>query len=268
MAEADDRKAFTAANLEAWEQVAPIHARHNQAALLETFAAPGASVLDELETAVLTRIGIAGKACAQLCCNNGQELLSLNAMGAARLVGFDGAPGFVEQARALAAAGGISADFHAGDIYEIDPVHDDAFDLVTVTIGVLSWMPDLPGFFAVAARLLRPGGTFFLYEQHPVLEMLKPGKAGDPVEWELSYFDSAPFVDHDGLDYYGGERYEAKPATSCLHKISDVIMAGLGAGFRIEAFAEHPHHISNTWYNVEAAELGVPMCYTLVLRKA
>ena len=58
---------------------------------------------------------------------------------------------------------------------------DNSFDIATTTIGVLGWMPDLVKFFAVAARLLRSGGALFIYEQHPILDMIKPGAAGEPV---------------------------------------------------------------------------------------
>jgi SAM-dependent methyltransferase len=267
MTESRDTKAITAANLAAWEEAAPIHRRHNQAQLLADFTRPGHACLDEVETAVLNRLGLAGKAVAQLCCNNGRELLSVKNLGAGRCVGFEGAPGFVEQGRELAAAAGQDVDFVCGDIYDIDASYDAAFDLVTVTIGVLGWMPDLPRFFAVAARLLKPGGAFFIYEQHPILDMFKPGAAGDPIEWELSYFETAPYVETEGLDYYGGERYAAKPATSFCHTMAEVVMAGVGKGLAVESFEEHPHHISNTWYNLEAAGLGLPMSYTLVWRK-
>ena len=262
-----DTKAFTAANLAAWDEAAPIHRRHNQEELLAAFRAPGHSCLDEIETDILLRLGIAGKAVAQLCCNNGQELLSVKNLGAARCVGFEGAPGFVQQGEELAAAAGQDLAFVCGDVYDIDPAYDTNFDLVTITIGVLGWMPDLPRFFGVAARLLKPGGALFIYEQHPVLDMLKPGAAGDPIEWELSYFDKAPYVETQGLDYYGFESYDAKLVTSFSHTMAEILMAGVGHGLAVEAFKEYPHHISNTWYNIEAAGIGLPMCYTLVLRK-
>ena len=101
-----------------------------------------------------------------------------------------------------------------------------------------------------------------------ILEMLKPGAAGEPIEWELSYFRKEPYVSTDGLDYYGGTDYDARPVTSFTHPMSAIVMAGLGSGFTVEHFEEFPHHISNTWWNVEHAGIGLPMCYTLVLRKA
>ncbi len=260
-------KQFTTANRAAWEQVAPIHSKHNHAQLVESYSKPGFADFDPVEAERLEALGIAGKDIAQICCNNGQELLSIKNMGAARCVGFDGAQGFIDQGRELAKAAGLDIEFVCTDIYDIGDEYAVRFDLVTITIGVLGWMPDLNSFFAVVARLIRPDGALFIYEQHPILEMIEPGEAGEPIVWELSYFNKEPYVDTDGLDYFSGDKYTAKPATSFSHTMAEVIMAGIDNGLVVEHFEEFPHHISNTWWNVEESGIGLPMCYTLVLRK-
>lgn len=262
-----ETKDYIAANREAWDEVAPLHGAHNQAQLLEAFKRPGYSCLDEVESGLLRDIGIEGKDVAQLCCNNGRELLSVKNLGAGRCVGFDQAEGFIAQARELAAAGAIDCDFVCSEIHDIASDYDAAFDLVTITIGVLSWMPDVAAFMAVPARLLRAGGRLFIYEQHPIIEMVAPGKADDPVIWELSYFNREPYADKDGLDYYGENSYDAKLNYSFQHKMSDVITACIDNGLAIEHFEERPEHISNTWYNVEKQGPRLPMSYTLVARK-
>lgn len=262
-----DAKQITDANRAAWDEAAPLHRSQNFERLLAEFSKPGHSCLNEIETGILQSLGVAGKDVAHLCCNNGQELLSVKNLGAGTCVGFDGAEGFIEQARELAAAGNIDAEFVCTDIYEIDRQFDASFDIITITIGVLSWMPDLGAFFDVAGRMLRPDGAFFIYEQHPILEMYYVGKAGDPVDFEMSYFKTDAYVDNEGLDYYGGGTYDAKPLYSFIHKMSDIIMAGVDRGMSVEHFEERPEHISNTWYNVEAHEHRMPMSYTLVFRK-
>ena len=262
-----EKNQLTRSNLEAWNQVAPIHAAHNQEALVRKFRVPGCSVLDDTETEILRHLGVEGKDVAQVCCNNGQELLSVKNMGAARCVGFDGAAGFIAQARELAAAGSLEVEFVCTDIYEIDDQYSVCFDIVTITIGVLSWMPDLEQFFKIVSGLLRPGGSLFIYEQHPILEMIRPGNAGAPITWELSYFNTEPYVDTEGLDYYGGAEYDAKPATSFTHTMSAILMSALASGLELNYFREYPHHISCTWWNVEHAGIGLPMCYALVMEK-
>jgi SAM-dependent methyltransferase len=263
----DKTRQFTTANLAAWEEVAPIHGRQNQMRLIEEIRKPGFSCLDRFALNRLETLDVTGKDVAQICCNNGLELLSVKNLGAARCVGFDGAQGFVDQGRQLANEGGLDVEFVCTDVYEMDDRYKLNFDLVTITIGVLSWMPDIQRLFSVIAGLIKPGGALFIYEQHPILEMIYPGDADAPVAWELSYFNKEPYVETDGLDYYGGRKYEAKPATSFSHTLSEIIMAGIDNGLSVEHFEEFPHHISNTWWNVEHSGIGLPMCYTLVQRK-
>ncbi len=267
MIKPNDTRAITAANRAAWEEAAPIHRQHNQSDLLEQFRKPGFSCLDAIETERLTALNIAGKSVAQVCCNNGRELLSVKNMGAGRCVGFDGTQGFIDQGRELAAVGGLDVEFVCGDVYDIDEAYTSNFDIVTITIGVLCWMPDLAGFFSVVSRLLKPDGALFIYETHPILDMVEPADASSSVDWDYSYFNKEPFVETTGLDYFGGTTYEARPATSFPHTMAEIIMAGVSNGLAVEHFEEFPHHISNTWWNVEESNLGLPMCYTLVLRK-
>ncbi|MFK8036373.1 MAG: class I SAM-dependent methyltransferase [Hyphomicrobiales bacterium] len=259
---------YASANLAAWEQVAPIHAQHNHARLLQSFSKPAFSCLDEIETGILNRLGVNEKDVAQVCCNNGQELLSVKNMGAARCVGFDGARGFIDQAQELALAADQAVEFVCCDAYDIPEAYHASFDLVTITIGVLGWMPDIDGFFSNIEKLLKPGGAIFIYEHHPIIIMIKPAQAEEPIEWELSYFRTMPYIDKGGLDYFGGEEYDAKPTMSFSHKLSDIIMAAVKTELAIESFEELPHHISNAWWNVEKSDLGLPMCFTLILRKA
>ena len=174
----------------------------------------------------------------------------------------------MDQARELADAGGLDVEFILTDVYDMPEGYTDSFDVVTITIGVLSWMPDLERFVAIAGSLLRWGGALFIYEQHPIMDIIEPAAAGAPIVWELSYFNNEPYVETSGLDYYGGRAYDAKPVTSFQYTIAQVIMAGVNNGLVVEHFEEFSHHISNTWWNVEHSGLGLPMCYTLVMRKA
>ncbi|MEM7564707.1 MAG: class I SAM-dependent methyltransferase [Pseudomonadota bacterium] len=259
---------ITRENLEAWNQVAPIHRQHNHQRLVQQFSQPGFSVLNDLEVEVLNSLEFKGKDVAQICCNNGQELISVKNLGAGRCVGFDGASEFIEEARTLASVANLDVEFVCTDVYDIGSEFSNAFDLTTITIGVLSWMPDLNRFFRIAANLLKPGGALFIYEQHPILEMFEPGGASEPINWELSYFDKSPYIDTNGLDYYGGQTYDAKPVTSFVHTMAEIIMAGVNNSLTVEYFEELPDHISNTWWNIEEANVGLPMSYILILRKS
>lgn len=259
---------YIQANLAAWEEAAPIHARHNLNELLEHVRKPGFSVLDDSATLHLKRLGVRGKSVAQVCCNNGVELLSCKALGAARCVGFDGAQGFVDQGKELAKAADLDVEFVCCEAHEIPSQYHAQFDIVMITIGVLSWMPDIDKFFSRVAKLLAPNGVIFIYEHHPILLMFEPGPADGPVHWELSYFREEAYIDDSGLDYFGGDSYDATPNASFSHKMSDIVMGGIKSCLTLEHFEELPKHISNAWWNVEHAGIGVPMSYTMVFRNS
>jgi SAM-dependent methyltransferase len=260
---------FIAANRAAWDASAPYH-RHSESfeTLRNGFAAGGYSCLDAIATERLTAIGIAGKDVAQLCCNNGRELLSVKNLGAASCVGFDQSAPFLEQARDLAAAGDIDCRFVETDANRVASEFDAAFDLVFVTIGVLGWMPDLNGFLAVAARLLRPSGALFIHEQHPIMAMFEPRDPADPYRLVNSYFRAEPFEEQGPIVYDGTTGLQGPVQYWFLHRLGDIVTACLELGLRIEHFREYPHNISSAeWGIYDDRPAQLPQSYTLVARK-
>ncbi len=259
---------ITAANREAWDEAAPYHREHPQyAALLAGFRRPGYSCLDEIMTARLRALGLAGKDVVQLCCNNGREILSIKNLGAGRCLGIDQSRAFLEQAAEFAAAGGIDCDFLQADVYRLPESLKARFDIAVVTIGVFGWMPDLERFFAVTAGLLRPGGCLLVYEDHPILNMFEEGEQPLPPRPAYSYFEAEPLGDDQGLDYFGGRRYRGKTNYWTCHRLSDVVMGCLRNGLTLEDFQEYAHSVG-CWQVFEDQAAQLPLSYLLVARKA
>ena len=263
------RSDYTAANRAAWDASAPYHREADGfARLRRAFETPGYSHLDALAAEELQSLGVIGADVAQLCCNNGREILSIKNIGARSCVGFDQSGAFLAQAHELAAARDIDCTFVETDIYAIGAEHDAAYDIVVITIGVLGWMPDLPAFVAIAARLLRPGGALFIYEEHPIMMMFEIYDTDDPYRLQYSYFKDEPFEDLGAILYDGGPRQPGPAHYWFVHKMSDIITSCLDNGLAIERFREFPHNISSAEfeiYNDQAAQL--PQSYMLVARK-
>ena len=260
---------YVAANRRAWNRAAPHHrASPSFEELLAGFRRPGFSCLYAVESERLRALGVAGKDVAQLCCNNGREILSVKNLGAGACVGFDLSEGFLAQARELAAAGGLDCRFVEGDALEIPASFDASFDLVLVTIGVFGWMPDLGAFVEVAARLLRPGGALFVHEQHPIMVMFEPGDPDDPYRLVNSYFRTEPFAEDEIIVYDGEVTDETETHYWFVHTFGDIVSACLAAGFVIEHLREYPHNISSTPFDIyENQDAQLPQSYTLVARK-
>ncbi len=258
-------------NREAWNQVTPIHQQQRKTDLQRAVQAEDFSVLDEIETAIHQRLGLEQKRVAHLCCNNGQELISLLKLGAASGVGFDIADEAIKEATLLGTLSKTNCEFVCANVYEIDPVYFNQFDLVFTTIGALCWFDDLTRFFAIATQLLRPNGQLFVYELHPTLDLFAlPGEEAYEAEQELkianSYFRREPFVDTNGLDYVGNTQYAAKTTYAFPHTLTDIFTGMLKNGLTIREFQEYAHDISANFKHLEKYQ-KLPLCFTVVAQK-
>ena len=263
----EDLNKITEANRRAWNQATCVHQQHRKVDLREQFAKPGYSTLDSLVTAKLREIGVAGKSVVQLGCNNGRELLSVLNLGAADGVGFDISDEAIAEAQGLAAIAGTAARFVRSDVYEIGAEWTGRFDLAFITIGALSWLPDLERFFGIVARLLRPGGELLIYEMHPFTYIFA---APDEPEYDAnhvlqaaySYFRTEPWTSTTGIDYVGGTKYDSSPCYSYTQKLSDIINPIAVNDLVLREFHEYPHDISELWAHLEPHRV-VPLCYIL-----
>lgn len=257
-------KHLIAANRQMWNETAAVHAKAYVNDLLQRIAAPDYSTFDAVEQGLFKQIGLAEKAVAQLCCNNGRELIAVKKAGAGRCVGFDFSDQFIKQAQQLTAASGVEVEFICGDVYAIGATFDQQFDLVYITIGALGWLPDLASFFALTARLLKPGGQLFIYEMHPILNMFDPKKG---LQITDSYFRTEPFADEQEPDYINPDVIVDGISYWFPHKLADVIGGCLQHGLSLTHFEEYDHDISMVYAAFADLETKPPLSYSLVAQK-
>ncbi len=257
---------YTHANRLGWNEVAPRHAAANQEKIKAVFAEPDGLRLNATEKAILERIDVRGKAVAQLCCNNGQETISVKRLGAARAVGFDIADQFIAQAKELEAVAQSGTEFVCSNIYDIPEDFNNSFDVIYITIGVLSWMPDLGGFFDVARRLMKPDAQIFIYEMHPILNVFDENPEKPYPSTYGSYFSTDPVKEEGGLDYYEYNEYEAKPVYWFPYTLGMLLTTLIERGIQIAEFKEYPKDISNIFPHFETKAHNLPLSYTLIGR--
>lgn len=256
------REEYTSANRQAWDETAPVHASSQMEGLLQKMRDPAHLNLDDTAQAWLAKVDVQGKDVVQLCCNNGRELISIQRLGARRCVGVDISPAFITQAEQLNAAAGTDCIFLACDVYAVPAEFDAQFDLVYISVGAFGWLPDLPGFLAVCARLLRPGGKLLIYEMHPILDMIED-MPDLPPRLAYSYFLAEPLAEDSGLDYYEGQEYESSTSYWFHHKLSDIIQGCLDHGFVLTGVAEYPHDVSEVFAYLEKFGASLPLSYVL-----
>ena len=266
-----DIKDYAERNREAWNQVTPIHQQQRKTDLQEAVKSDTFSTLDDTEKGIFDRLSVKQKSVAQLCCNNGQELISVVKSGAAYGVGFDISDEAIKEATILGSLSDTNCDFVRTNIYDIEATYYNQFDIVYITIGVLGWFDDLPRFFQIVSHLLRENGYLFIYESHPFLDMIalpqeEPYDAQNELKIAYPYFRIEPFIDTNGLDYIGDTQYEAKTTYCFPHTISTILSSILKNNLTLMDFQEYPHDISANFKYLEQHQM-IPMCYTLLAKK-
>ena len=265
----EQRRAFTDANRKAWDQAATIHEEINQRNLIRSVSDSDYCMLPEHCIAPLTAIGLGGKSIAQLCCNNGTELLSLKSLGAGYCIGFDATLAFIEQARELSAVSPYDEiDFVVTDIYDVPSQYLGPYDIVLSTVGVISWMPNLQELFEVYGAMTKPGGYMFIEDMHPVLMMYEEGDSHNASYLNSSYFKQGPWKEESGLDYYEGRQYKSSPHYSFQHTLSEIMQAAMQQGFVLRQFDELGYDISTFCADLENAEALPPMGMTMTWQKS
>ncbi len=265
-----DHRKIIEANRKAWNEVLPYHRKSRRIDLHKEFTRPGFSVLDDIITAKLNEIGLDGKTIAQLCCNNGRELLSLINLGAKRGVGFDLSEAFINEANELKDISGLDCTFVETNVLDIGEEYRGKFDLVFITIGALCWIPDLSRFFEIVHDILKNGGDLVIYDSHPFIytlamegdDVYDPERPMSPV---YSYFKSDPWAEA-GLDYYGNIKYDASVHYSFTLKFSDTVNPIIQNGLAIRELREYPHDISNGFAHIENKKV-LPLSYMLHCQK-
>jgi SAM-dependent methyltransferase len=64
------------------------------------------------------------------------------------------------------------------DVYGmLDALGDETFDVVYTSRGVLGWLPDIDRWAGAVASRVAPGGIFYLYEVHPVVQTIAEEQA-------------------------------------------------------------------------------------------
>jgi len=186
---------------------------------------------------------IAGAHVVQLQCSHGLDALGLLNAGARSVVGVDISAEMVAQATAKAEALGYeSASFICADV--LDPpsrLHETA-DLVYTGRGSLPWILDLSAWAAAVTRILKPGGSLFLYEGHPLASLWDRTAPSPKLRPGAGYFATEPKEDPGfPADVVQREVGEGRPPMLERHwHPGEVLAALLDVGLEVRHLREYP----------------------------
>ena len=234
----DNAASFTA-NEELWNAWTAVHAAGDFYDL-EGFKAGGVRI----RPYEIDLLGdVTGKSLLHLQCHFGIDTLSFARLGA-RVTGADLSPDAIELARMLADELGFpDARFVRSNLYDLPKALEGTFDIVYTSRGVLGWLPDIRAWAWVVAHFLAPGGTFFITEAHPVMNVFE-NEGVAPGELRLTY----PYWEHGEPLTFAVKGSYADPDAdvgdltehSWDHGLGEIVTALIDAGLRIDKLIEYP----------------------------
>jgi SAM-dependent methyltransferase len=219
---------YIEANKSSWATIAQEHYENFKAVLLANETTLSQTQIQELGD-------IAGKKLIHLQCNTGADTISLARLGAS-VTGVDLVPENIHYARRLAADCGIhDARFIESNVLEIMDKHDEKYDIVFTTEGVLCWLPDLFLWARNVRHLLADDGFLYVLDGHPFFMVWDEEQLPDLIV-KYPYFQKT--ADRD--EWIGGYATEPKKAVnySWMYTIGEIINALSQAGLHIEWFHE------------------------------
>ena len=215
----------------AWNQMVDLHINHPE--YLTRHVIEGGSSLKKIE---LDAIGdVCGKSLLHLMCQFGLDTLSWAREGAI-VTGADISERSVEVANEIKTKAGLEATFVRSDVLDLIGVIDQKFDVIYQSYGTHVWISDIEQWAKVVAHYLKPGGVFFLIDEHPVnMFFLHP-------ETDFDYFAKEPERTVNPTDYCEQETHIEGEVVEWQHPVFRIVNALIAAGLTIEAVGEYNYY--------------------------
>lgn len=226
-------------NKATWNDKVKIHAKSDMYDL-KSFK-KGKNSLNTYELEALGNVN--GKSLLHLQCHFGQDTLSWSRLGA-KCTGVDISDEGIKLAQNLNQELNLDATFVCCNVLDTSNHISNTFDIVFTSYGVIGWLPDLKPWAKMIAERLKPGGTFFIAEFHPIV-------------WMFDYLESPPAMKHrykqNEVIYEEYEGTYADTNSTMIskeygwnHGLGEVITALTEAGLHIEylkEFDESPYDV-------------------------
>jgi 2-polyprenyl-3-methyl-5-hydroxy-6-metoxy-1,4-benzoquinol methylase len=231
----------------------------------------GKSSLNQIE---LEELGsVAGKSLLHLQCHFGLDTLSWARLGA-EATGIDLSDEAIKEAEKLNRELGLNARFVCSNVYDLKENLQGQFDIVFTSYGVIGWLPDLNRWAEVISHFLKPGGTFYMAEFHPMVWMFD----NDFQQVSYPYSNTPePIMEESTGTYTNPDAPIQYKEYTWNHSLSEVITALLNHGLKLELFHEFPYSPYNCfshtvqgpdgYWRIKHLQDLIPMVYTLKCTK-
>ncbi|MCD4657364.1 MAG: methyltransferase domain-containing protein [Planctomycetes bacterium] len=259
-------------NLNHWDAIAPVH---YNAYYIKPLFEPDGICLDDIQ---VNELGdISGKSLLHLQCHIGTDTLSLVRLGA-EVTGVDFSEKSIELARQLSQETGIKARFIHSNIYDLQDKLNEQFDFVYTSQGVLCWLRDINEWGRIVARHLKPGGTFYIMESHPIRHIFDDEASEDLKVIHKYAPDTNPTLWEGEHPDYADKSFVVKSSTyEWSWTVSDILNSLINAGMQVEFFNEYSKLFfkgfpwmtqdEEGWWILPGHEDHIPLTFTIKCTK-
>jgi SAM-dependent methyltransferase len=213
----------------------------------------GKSSLNKIE---LEELGdVKGKSLLHLQCHFGMDTMSWAREGAL-CVGVDLSDEAIKLANEIKDELKLKTEFICANIYDLNDAlkvppsegfREAGFDIVFTSYGTIGWLPDLDAWAEIVSHFLKPGGTFYIADFHPVLWMMD-----DNFEHiKYDYFNTQIITEEISGTYTDRTAPIRSIEHGWNHPFSEIINALLKHNLQIQQFNEFTYSPYNCFNNLE-----------------
>ena len=243
-----DKQDYFQANKELWNQRTTVHldsAFYN----LEGFK-KGETVLTPIE---LSELGVVkGKNLLHLQCHFGMDSLDWARRGAS-VTGVDLSDKAISEAQKLNSEMGLDASFVCCNVLDTSAHVPGQFDIVFTSYGTIGWLPDLDRWADIVSHFLKPGGTFYIADFHPVLWMMDE----DFEKIKYDYFNTTVITEEISGSYSDRNAPIRSTEHSWNHPLTEIFTALISHGMQLMQFNEFPYSTYNCFNKLEQGGDGM-----------
>jgi ubiquinone/menaquinone biosynthesis C-methylase UbiE len=244
----EDLDSYFAANKDSWNKRTVVH-KDSSFYDVESFK-KGKTSLNVIE---LQELGdVTGKSMLHLQCHFGLDTMSWEREGAI-VTGIDLSDEAISTAQEISTALQLRAKFICCNVYDLRQHLDEKFDIVFTSYGTIGWLPDLDKWAKIVSYYLKPGGTFYIVDFHPVLWMMD--EQFEKIKYD--YFNTTVIAEEQTGTYTDRNAPIKSNEYSWNHPFSEIFGALMRNGLTITQFNEFPFSCYNCFNNVEQGSDGM-----------